>query len=83
MFCCWGTHAKLGGRQAHLLELLKDRPLYCLRLTSGGFPSHPLYLPGDLEPFRLAVSSTLTARKPPQTNGRPGGMSRTVLTTRS
>ena len=52
VFCCWGTHAKLGGRQTHLLELLKDRPLYYLRLTSGGFPSHPLYLPGDLEPVR-------------------------------
>ena len=52
VFCCWGTHAKLGGRQEHLLELLRDRPLYYLRLTSGGFPSHPLYLPGDLEPRR-------------------------------
>lgn len=52
VFCCWGTHAKLGGRQTHLLELLKDRPLHYLRLTSGGFPSHPLYLPSDLEPVR-------------------------------
>ena len=57
VFCCWGTHAKLGGRQAHLLELLKDRPLYYLRLTSGGFPSHPLYLPGDLEPVRWQTNS--------------------------
>ena len=57
VFCCWGTHAKLGGRQAHLLELLKDRPLYYLRLTAGGFPSHPLYLPGDIEPVRWQTNS--------------------------
>lgn len=50
VFCCWGAHARLGGRQEALLRLLKDRPLYYLRLTSGGFPCHPLYLPGDLEP---------------------------------
>ena len=55
VFCCWGTHAKLGGRQAYLLELLRDRPLHYLRLTSGGFPSHPLYLPGDIVPVRWRV----------------------------
>jgi hypothetical protein len=56
VFCCWGAHARLGGRQDALLSLLKDRPLYYLRLTAGGFPGHPLYLPGALEPvpWRLA-----------------------------
>ena len=50
VFCCWGTHAKLNNRHNELLSLLKDRPLYYLRLTKDGFPSHPLYLPASLKP---------------------------------
>lgn len=29
--------------------------LFCLRLAKDGTPCHPLYLPGDLQPFAIAV----------------------------
>ena len=42
-----------GTRLAELIRaLLKDRPLYYLKLTKDGFPSHPLYLKSDLVPVR-------------------------------
>lgn len=50
---CWGTHAVHLNREAILLEKLLrwDRPLYCLKLTQAGHPSHPLYLRKDLQPL--------------------------------
>ena len=33
-----------------LLKLTAHRDVYALRVTAGGFPSHPLYLPADLKP---------------------------------
>lgn len=52
VYCCWGTHARRDGREDAILALLADRPLYYLRLTKDGSPSHPLYLPADIEPVR-------------------------------
>lgn len=45
----WGSHAPL---ERHLqgLRILKGKPLYCLGVTQGGMPKHPLYLRGDLRP---------------------------------
>jgi hypothetical protein len=54
--CGWGVHGTLRGRDAAVLELLAGvADLVALRLTKGGAPSHPLYLPADLKPlvFRL------------------------------
>lgn len=51
----WGAkiiHGK-AQRVAHVLDLLKDRPLWCLGKTKDGSPKHPLYLRNDtpLIPF--------------------------------
>ncbi len=47
----WGTHARLCGRHARVVELLREvcEPM-CLGVTKHGFPKHPLYLRADLEP---------------------------------
>jgi hypothetical protein len=47
----WGTHGSHRCRQDEVLLILKDccQPMY-LRMTKGGFPEHPLYLPSSLEP---------------------------------
>lgn len=54
--CCWGTHVNraIPSTQEDLCRMLLDLgiSLYALRLTQGMRPSHTLYLPGDLEPFR-------------------------------
>lgn len=52
--CAWGAHGKLHGRGAKVLELLRlngAQPM-ALKLTGDGQPAHPLYLKGDLKPFR-------------------------------
>jgi hypothetical protein len=50
--CCWGAHVKNvpGGiaRTALIRRALDE--VYYIRLTKGGFPEHPLYLPSNLEP---------------------------------
>jgi hypothetical protein len=40
----WGIHGRLGGRNDEVLPMLR-RP-YCLGVTFGGSPKHPLYLAG-------------------------------------
>jgi hypothetical protein len=50
--CGWGALGSLYGRSGAVLGLLKSigvNPHY-LRLTAGGEPGHPLYLPYDLVP---------------------------------
>lgn len=52
--CGWGTDGgvRLRHRPADVLKLLEqcDRAPHVLRLTKGGHPEHPLYLPYRLEP---------------------------------
>lgn len=50
LVCAWGTHGSHQGRDKVVMELLRDVNLYALRVTKGGHPQHPLYLPGDLVP---------------------------------
>lgn len=45
----WGGHAEHMARGAAVRNMLPR--LKCLWLTKDGFPGHPLYLPGDLQPF--------------------------------
>lgn len=52
----WGVHARLGGREKAVLDLLAAAgvKLNYLRLTKAGHPGHPLYVPSatELTPWR-------------------------------
>jgi hypothetical protein len=54
--CAWGTQASHLGRHREVLGVLLDAGVapFALRLTKSGFPGHPLYLPRDTTPFRIA-----------------------------
>lgn len=60
----WGTYADIReGHRGSTLgrgETLKRfmGPLDCLRLTKGGHPEHPLYLPKALEPIPFNYAAT-------------------------
>lgn len=43
------NHGMLLGRNIQVLSILKDRPLYCLSVTSQRQPKHPLYVKGNAE----------------------------------
>jgi hypothetical protein len=45
----WGAHGTYKGRDVEVQALLPT--LHCLRLTNGGHPGHPLYLPKTLVPI--------------------------------
>jgi hypothetical protein len=49
---CWGTNIDKT-HQARILNELRrsDVDVWALKLTKSGFPSHPLYLPKNTEPF--------------------------------
>ena len=58
VLCAWGAHGSHLGRHRHVLELFRARgcqPL-CLRVTKGGAPEHPLYLPASLrmQPYEVS-----------------------------
>jgi hypothetical protein len=44
----WGAHGTYRGRDAQVRAMLPG--LHYLRLTKGGHPGHPLYLPASLRP---------------------------------
>lgn len=47
----WGTHASLNSRHEEVFNLLAPHcDPHCLAITKHGYPKHPLYLRGDLEP---------------------------------
>ncbi len=50
ILCGMGTHASHRGRGRAVVDMLKHHPLHYLTLTDGGYPGHPLYLPGNLTP---------------------------------
>ena len=41
----WGSHGTFLNRQAHVLNFLKDLPIFCFKVTANGCPCHPLYMP--------------------------------------
>jgi hypothetical protein len=64
IIAAWGIHGKFMGRGETVAEIVtrRHKPLYCLQLTKGGIPSHPLYLKGDLKPvlYREAKHDVLS-----------------------
>lgn len=52
----WGANAR-PDRVAQFWELAGDREVHALRVTKGGAPGHPLYLPATLTPEVFARSS--------------------------
>ncbi|HWI37983.1 MAG TPA: DUF1643 domain-containing protein [Burkholderiales bacterium] len=54
--CAWGNHGAHLGRSGKVLTQLKKARvrLHALRINGAGEPAHPLYLPGNLEPVKLA-----------------------------
>lgn len=61
----WGVHGRHLGRDAELAARLPG--LHCLRLSQGGHPMHPLYLPRGLSPTPWA--GPRDPRQVPRTNG--------------
>lgn len=51
--CAWGTHGAFKDRGNHVAELLRSNGIkpYCLKITQGGAPGHPLYLKHDITPM--------------------------------
>lgn len=52
VICGWGAHGDMMQRDATVLKILRDAGVkpHALRLTKGGMPAHPLYLPYSLTP---------------------------------
>jgi hypothetical protein len=53
----WGAHPGIEGRARDVRRMLADAgvTLYCLALTKGGHPGHPLFLKSDLVPVSMEV----------------------------
>jgi hypothetical protein len=51
----WGAHPGIEGRARDVRRMLADAgvTLYCLALTKGGHPGHPLFLKSDLVPVPM------------------------------
>ena len=47
LVAAWGAHGRLQGRSGAVRRLLRavGKPVWCLRVTKGGEPGHPLYVP--------------------------------------
>lgn len=49
VIAAWGTKGEFLGRDSEVLKLLDN--LHCFRITTDGFPEHPLYMPADTMPI--------------------------------
>lgn len=51
----WGANGGFRERDAEVLRLLSHHMIavHCMGRTLGGFPKHPLYLPGNVKPERF------------------------------
>ena len=59
----WGAHGlQRRNRARDVLRLLYGKTLHCLRVTKGGHPSHPLYLPKNLTPTLYRGSSNVVSQ---------------------
>lgn len=48
----WGNHGKFKSRGKIVVDSISD--LYCLKMNETGHPTHPLYLPSELQPKLMA-----------------------------
>jgi hypothetical protein len=55
VICGWGSHGRHLERGAKVLAMLQLRRIktYALRMTKGGEPGHPLYIPYSQQPFEV------------------------------
>jgi hypothetical protein len=56
MVCGWGQHGLFLGRGSKVLIMLKKRSpkrIHALSQNTSGQPTHPLYLPYNLTPYRI------------------------------
>lgn len=53
IIAAWGVNGGFMGRDEDVLKLVDGSKLKCLRLTKGGFPEHPLYVPRNTEPQKF------------------------------
>lgn len=51
----WGVHGTHLQRDRQVRRMIQ--PLHCLRLTKGGHPGHPLYLPASLTPMEWPLDA--------------------------
>lgn len=56
IICAWGTHGVYQGRDHEVLRMLSGYELYALRITKGGHPEHPLYMPKSVEPVNYCAT---------------------------
>lgn len=56
VICAWGVHGELMDRGRQVVEMLtaSEVELYCLGVTKGNHPRHPLYVKGTTKPERFA-----------------------------
>lgn len=59
--CAWGADGGHLQRDKSVLQLLEDIDLYCLKVTKGGHPIHPLYQRADLKPVVFRASQLVQA----------------------
>jgi hypothetical protein len=59
VIAAWGTLGVMRGRGAAVLARLRQSGIavHAIKRTSGGYPSHPLYLPAHLTPSPLEAQS--------------------------
>jgi hypothetical protein len=57
VICGWGRHGNHLNRANVVLGLLESKGIapHCLRVNKDGTPSHPLYLPGNIEPIPYSL----------------------------
>jgi len=53
ILAAWGNHGAFLNRSSHVIDLLKDVHLQCLKVTNEGHPIHPLYQTKDSTPITL------------------------------
>jgi hypothetical protein len=46
---CWGHYGGLHDRAQYVMDKVIEGDVYCLGITKGGEPRHPLYVPSDVK----------------------------------